>query len=227
MSILGSVARRAKQKRDTRFVEIGRWHSRGSASGDSTGGWRTRKSFDAGLQGQGSLNREGSRRTTDLISIHEHLPPQARKDLKEVGWTKGIELAKVARRDGQRLRLCNPVCTKREMPAEDFRREVEKELTAKRKQNHRADSGYFVVSYESQIPVIEQAIETAALIHGHRTNRSAILSGDDLCRFSVAGAQSGQWQPRSPAPVDLALLQILARRTAAGFPSTTFVEKAS
>ena len=35
------------------------------------------------------------------MSIHEHLPPQARKELKEVGWTKGLELAKMARRDGQ------------------------------------------------------------------------------------------------------------------------------
>ena len=31
------------------------------------------------------------------MSIHEHLTPQAQKDLKEVGWTKGLELAKVAR----------------------------------------------------------------------------------------------------------------------------------
>ena len=43
------------------------------------------------------------------MSIHEHLPPQARKDLKEVGWTKGLELAKVARAEGQEFRLCNLV----------------------------------------------------------------------------------------------------------------------
>jgi hypothetical protein len=36
-----------------------------------------------------------------MMSIHEHLPPQARRELKEVGWTKGLELAKLARRDGQ------------------------------------------------------------------------------------------------------------------------------
>ena len=29
------------------------------------------------------------------------MPEQARKDLKEVGWTKRRKLAKVARRDGQ------------------------------------------------------------------------------------------------------------------------------
>lgn len=32
-------------------------------------------------------------------AIHEHLPPQVRRELKEVGWTKGLELAKIARRD--------------------------------------------------------------------------------------------------------------------------------
>jgi len=31
------------------------------------------------------------------MSIHEHLPPQARKELK---WTKGLELAKVPSEDG-------------------------------------------------------------------------------------------------------------------------------
>jgi hypothetical protein len=31
------------------------------------------------------------------MSIHEHLPPQARKELKKIGWAKGIELAKLAR----------------------------------------------------------------------------------------------------------------------------------
>src|SRR5882724_10989746 len=36
-----------------------------------------------------------------LMSIHEHLPPQARREIKEVGWTKGLERAKIARRDGQ------------------------------------------------------------------------------------------------------------------------------
>jgi hypothetical protein len=65
------------------------------------------------------------------MSIHEHLPPQARKDLKEVGWTKGLELAKVARRDGQDFDCATWLHKARELPKEDFRREVEKELTGK------------------------------------------------------------------------------------------------
>src|ERR1019366_4022379 len=46
---------------------------------------------------------------------------------------------------------------------------------------------------------------------------AGLLSGDDLCRFS-AWRPPGQWQPGDPAPLDLTLLQVLARRTAAGFP---------
>jgi hypothetical protein len=74
----------------------------------------------------------GSRRKVYYImSIHEHLPPQARKDLKEVGWTEELELAKVARRDGQHFDCATWLHKAREMPKDDFRREVEKELTGR------------------------------------------------------------------------------------------------
>jgi hypothetical protein len=66
-----------------------------------------------------------------IMSIHEHLPPQARKDLKEVGWTEELELAKVARRDGQHFDCATWLHKAREMPKDDFRREVEKELTGR------------------------------------------------------------------------------------------------
>jgi hypothetical protein len=55
---------------------------------------------------------ESRRKAYYLMSIHEHLPPQAKKELKEVGWTKGLELAKVAKRDG-RSSIVQPGCTKR------------------------------------------------------------------------------------------------------------------
>src|ERR1039457_15178 len=43
-----------------------------------------------------------------------------------------------------------------------------------------------------------------------------ILSGNDLRRFPGWRAL-GQWQPGDPAQIDLTLLQVLARRTAARF----------
>ena len=33
---------------------------------------------------------ESRRKAYYLMFIHEHLPPQARRQLKEVGWTKGL-----------------------------------------------------------------------------------------------------------------------------------------
>jgi hypothetical protein len=65
------------------------------------------------------------------MSIHENLPPQARKELKKVGWAKGIELAKLARRDRQHFDCATWLHNAREMPKEDFKQEVEKELTGR------------------------------------------------------------------------------------------------
>jgi len=43
---------------------------------------------------------------------------QARKQLKEVGWTKGIELATLARRDRQHFDCATGLHRAREMPKE-------------------------------------------------------------------------------------------------------------
>ena len=88
--------RRTESDRDTRFVELGRYLCEVRAGQY----WRVEKlkSFDEFLARRFPESR---RKAYYLMSIHEHLPPQARKDLKEVGWTKGLELAKVARRDRQ------------------------------------------------------------------------------------------------------------------------------
>src|SRR2546429_8924602 len=93
------------------------------------------------------------------MSIHEHLPPEARRELKAIGWTKGLELAKLARRDGQRFESAIWLHRAREMQTEDFKREVEKELSGKEEEPW--EIIYFKL-YKSQIPVIEQAIDTAA-----------------------------------------------------------------
>src|ERR1035438_600606 len=104
--------------------------------------------------------------------IHEHLPPQVRKDRKEVGWTKGVELAKLARRDDQHFDCATWLHKARKLPKEDFRREVERELTGK--ETEPSELICFKV-YKSQIPVIEQAIETAALMLGTDKSRGYCL----------------------------------------------------
>ncbi len=95
---------RRETERDTKFVELGRYLCEVRAGQY----WRLENlnSFDAFLETRFPQSR---RKAYYLMSIHENLPPQARKELKKVGWAKGIELAKLARRDRAALRLCNLV----------------------------------------------------------------------------------------------------------------------
>jgi hypothetical protein len=118
------------------------------------------------------FNSPGATVPPSLMSIHEHLPPQARKDLKEVGWTKGLELAKVARRDGQEFDCATWLHKARSLPKDQFKREVEKELTGK--ESEPWEIIYFKL-YKTQIPVVEQALETAALMLGTDKSRGTYL----------------------------------------------------
>ena len=144
---------RKEAERDTRFVELGRYLCEVRAGQY----WRLEnlKSFDEFLERRFPESR---RKAYYLMSIHEQLPPQARNELKQVGWTKGLELAKVARRDREQFDCATWLHKAREMPKEEFKREVERELTGKEEPH---EIIYFKV-YKSQIPVIEQALETAA-----------------------------------------------------------------
>jgi hypothetical protein len=170
-----------KQKdaeRDTRFVELGRYLCEVRAGQY----WRVEntKSFDEFLERRFPESR---RKAYYLMSIHEHLPPQARKELKEVGWTKGLELAKVGRRDRQHFDCATWLHKAREMPKEQFKQAVEKELTGR--ESEATEIIYFKL-YKSQIPIIEQAIETAALMLGTDKSRGYCL--EMICADFLAGA---------------------------------------
>jgi hypothetical protein len=69
------------------------------------------------------------------------------------------------------------------MPKAEFQREVERELTGK--DSEPSELIYFKV-YKSQIPVIEQAIETAALMLGTDKSRGYCL--EMICADFLAGA---------------------------------------
>jgi hypothetical protein len=165
-------------ERDTRFVELGRYLCEVRAGQY----WQVDnvKSFDEFLE----RRFPGSRRKAYyLISIHEHLPPQARKELKEVGWTKGLELAKIARRDREHFDCATWLHKARAMPKEEFQQEVEKELTGQ--ETEPSEMIYFRL-YKSQIPVVEQAIETAGLMLGSDKSRGYCL--EMICADFLAGA---------------------------------------
>jgi hypothetical protein len=170
--------RQKEAERDTRFVEMGRYLCEVRAGQY----WRVDnvKSFDEFLE---TRFPESRRKAYYLMSIHEHLPPQARKELKEVGWTKGVELAKIARRDRQHFECAIWLHKAREMTTEQFKQEVEKELIGR--ETEPWEIVYFKL-YKSQLPVVEQAIETAALMLG--TDRSRGYCLEMICADFLAGA---------------------------------------
>jgi hypothetical protein len=168
---------RKEEERDTRFVDLGRYLCEVRAGQY----WRMEnlKSFDEFLERRFPESR---RKAYYLMSIHEHLPPQVRRELKQVGWTKGLELAKVARRDGQNFESAIWLHKARELPTEDFKREVEKELTGKEEPS---EIIYFKL-YKTQTPVVEQAIDTAARMLGTDKSRGYCL--EMICADFLAGA---------------------------------------
>ena len=178
---------RKETERDTKFVELGHYLCEVRAAQY----WRLEnlKSFDEFLERRFPESR---RKAYYLMSIHEHLPPQARKQLKEVGWAKGIELVKLARRDGQDFDHATWLQRASQMPKEDFKREVERELTGR--ETEPWEVIYFKL-YESQMPVVEKAIETAALMLG--TDRSRGYCLEMICADFLAGANLDHGDPET------------------------------
>jgi hypothetical protein len=95
---------------------------------------------------------ESRRKAYYLMAIHEQLPRIHEVELQQVGWAKATELAKVARRDGQRFDSATWLHKARELPKEEFKREVSKHLTGK--ETEPWEILYFK-AYKSQLPVIE------------------------------------------------------------------------
>jgi hypothetical protein len=126
------------------------------------------------------------------MAIHESLPKIPKGQLREIGWRKAAVMAKVARREGKRF-ICAPWVHKaKEMPRAEFEREVEQHLTGK--ESEAWEVIYFKV-YKSQLPVIEQALETAGLMLGSDKSRGYML--EMICADFLAGAKLEEQQASS------------------------------
>jgi hypothetical protein len=138
---------------------------------------------------------ESRRKAYYLMAIHEHLPRIHKVELQQVGWSKATELAKVARRDGQRFDSATWLHKARELPKEEFKREVSKHLTGK--ETEPWEILYFK-AYKSQLPVIEQALETAALMLGSDKSRGygfEMICADFLAGVSLEADNSNSLLP--------------------------------
>src|ERR1700683_5092372 len=147
-----------EQEKDVRFVELGQYLCEVRAGQY----WRLEnlKSFDEFLE---KRFPESRRKAYYLMAIHETLTRIPKPQLKEMGWSKAAELVKVARRDGEDFDCATWLHKAKELPKETFKQEVEQHLTGK--ESEPSELIYFKV-YKSQLPVIEHAMETAALMLG-------------------------------------------------------------
>jgi hypothetical protein len=181
------------RERDTRFVELGRYLCEVRAGQY----WRLEKltSFDEFLERRFPESR---RKAYYLMSIHENLPRQVRHELKQVGWSKAAELAKVARREREHLDCATWLHKARSMSKQAFKDEVDKFLTGN---SEPSDVVYFKL-FRSQVPVIEQALEVAARMLGSDRSRGYCL--EMICADFLAGVGA--------ETADVALLQTSLRR---------------
>ena len=179
--------RTIEQEKDSRFVELGRYLCEVRAGQY----WKLENltSFDDFLS---KRFPESRRKAYYLMAIHEQLPRRVHSALRQVGWSKAAELVKVARRDGEQFDCATWLHKAAELPKEEFKREVEKHLNGQ--ETEPWEIIYFKL-YRSQLAVIEQALETAALMLGSSRSRGYCL--EMIAADFVAGAPLEIANPRS------------------------------
>lgn len=168
------------QERDVRFVELGEHLCEVRAKQF----WKLESltSFDHYLETRFPASR---RKAYYLMAIHENLARVPKGPLREIGWSKAVELVKVARKDGESFDSATWLHKASEMPKEEFKNEVERHLSGKVSEPW--EIIYFKV-YKSQLPVVEKAIETAGLMLG--TDRSRGYCLEMICADFLAGANA-------------------------------------
>ena len=172
------------RERDTKFIELGRCLCEVRAGQY----WRLENlaSFDDFLARRFPDSR---RKAYYLMSIHEHLPRAVHRELIQIGWSKAADLAKIARRERERFKSATWLHKARALPKQQFKDEVEKYLTGA---SEASDLVYFKL-YKSQIPVVEQALETAARMLGTDHGRGYCL--EMICADFLAGALQENGNP--------------------------------
>ena len=166
------------RERDARFLELGAFLCE-VRSGQY---WRLDNltCFDEFLQ---KRFPESRRKAYYVMAIAECLQriPEAR--LRAIGWSKGKELARIARHEGKDFESAIWLHRAEAMKAEEFKREVSRQVKGRAVEAR--DIIYFSAS-KDQLRVIDQALERAAQILGTGKSRGDCL--EMICADFLAGA---------------------------------------
>jgi hypothetical protein len=167
---------RVEQQKDQRFAELGKH----LCEVRNQGYWRLgHKSFEAYLEAKFPDSR---RKAYYLMSIHDHLRQIPTAEIEELGWSKALELAKVARSEGRHFDSATWLHRAKESTKQELKEAVYKYFTGEDYEPY--EMVYFKL-FESQLPVVERALYVASRMVGSERSRGYCL--ELICADFLAG----------------------------------------
>ena len=167
---------RVDQQKDQKFAELGKH----LCEVRNQRYWRLGYgSFEQFLEAKFQDSR---RKAYYLMSIHDHLRQIPTEEIESLGWSKALELAKVARSEGRRFDSATWLHRAKECNKRELKEEVHRYFTGEDLEPY--EMVYFKL-FESQLPIIERALYVAARMAG--TERSRGYSLELICADFLAG----------------------------------------
>ena len=164
---------RVDQQKDQKFAELGKY----LCEVRNQRYWRLGYgSFEEFLEAKFPDSR---RKAYYLMSIHDHLRQIPTEEIESLGWSKALELAKVARSEGRRFDRLHKA---QESSKEELKEEVHRYFTGEDLEPY--EMVYFKL-FESQLPIIERALYVAARMAGSERSRGYCL--ELICADFLAG----------------------------------------
>ncbi len=164
------------QQKDQRFAELGKY----LCEVRNKSYWRLGyKSFDHFLEAKFPDSR---RKAYYLMSIHDHLKQIPTQEIEDLGWSKALELAKVARSEGRGFNSATWLHKAKESTKQQLKEEVYKYFTGEDYEPY--EMVYFKL-YESQLPTIERALYISSRMAGTEKSRGYCL--ELVCADFLAG----------------------------------------
>ncbi len=164
------------QQKDHKFAELGKY----LCEVRNKGYWRLEnKSFDQFLEAKFPDSR---RKAYYLMSIHDHLKQIPTQEIEDLGCSKALELAKVARSEGRRFNSATWLHKAKDCTKQELKEEVYKYFTGEDFEPY--EMVYFKL-YESQLPTVERALYIASRMAGTEKSRGYCL--ELVCADFLAG----------------------------------------
>jgi hypothetical protein len=167
---------RVDQQKDQRFAELGKC----LCEVRNNRYWRLGyKSFEHFLEAKFPDSR---RKAYYLMSIHDHLRMFPTEEIEQLGWSKALELAKVARSEGRHFDSATWLHRAKESTKQQLKEKVYKYFTGEDYEPY--EMVYFKL-YESQLPIVERALYVATRMVGSERSRGYSL--ELICEDFLAG----------------------------------------